>query len=213
MNVGIIDYGVGNLGSVVRALEELRVAPNLITSPSEIDRNSCLILPGVGNFSECMKRLSDGGWPDAIKDSVASGRPLLGICLGMQLLASAGTEGPIDEPLSNTPGLDLIKGSVQRLDKLGCNFRVPHMGWNSINHCGTPNALFAGIPDDTDFYFVHSYAFITDNDEHLLATTPYGIAVTAAVGAGCVWGTQFHPEKSSRAGHRVLKNFLEIVAC
>lgn len=213
MNIGIIDYGVGNLGSVMRALEEFRVIPNLITSPSQLDSSNGLILPGVGNFSECMKRLSDGGWPSAIQQSVASGQPILGICLGMQLLASAGTEGPIDEPLRSTPGLDLIKGSVQRLDRLGCTLRVPHMGWNSINLHGMPSPLFNGIPDGTDFYFVHSYAFVPESEENLLATTNYEVAVTAAVGRGTVWGTQFHPEKSSRAGHRVLKNFLEIVAC
>lgn len=213
MNIGIIDYGVGNLGSVMRALEELRVVPNLIASPSEIDRNSALILPGVGNFAECMKRLSDRGWPSAIQESVASGRPILGICLGMQLLASVGTEGPIDEPLRTTAGLDLVKGSVQRLDRLGCRLRVPHMGWNSIDLHGKPSPLFSGIPDGTDFYFVHSYAFVPETEDDLLATTDYEVAVTAAVGKGNVWGTQFHPEKSSRAGHRVLKNFLEIVAC
>jgi glutamine amidotransferase len=213
MNVAIIDYGVGNLGSIARALEQLGAVPQLITSPSEVQASVGIILPGVGNFAECMSRLNEGGWTAAIQESAGAGMPILGICLGMQLLASVGTEGPIDQPAQTTPGLDLIKGKVTRLDTLGCPLRIPHMGWNSIKLHGAPSKLLEGIPDDTDFYFVHSYAFVTHHNEDLLATTDYGVPVTAAVFKGRVWGTQFHPEKSSRAGHRVLRNFLEIVAC
>jgi glutamine amidotransferase len=131
----------------------------------------------------------------------------------MQLLASEGTEGPPDSPMSKTAGLGLIEGSVQSLKSLGCELRVPHMGWNSVSFQGQSDTLFRAVPDGTDFYFVHSYAFVPAAPDTLVATTAYGISVAAAVGKGNVWGTQFHPEKSSRAGHRVLSNFLETFRC
>lgn len=208
MKVGIIDYGVGNLGSIARALEQLRVSPILVDRAIDLHGKDALILPGVGNFTDCMQVLLKGGWVNAIKDEVHGyGRPLLGICLGMQLLADLGVEGAID-PRVGTAGLGLIPGRVVNLATEGCSLRVPHVGWNSIATSDSKSSLFHGIADGTDFYFVHSYVFRPDQQQSVLAEAVYDIPFAASVGLGKVWGTQFHPEKSSRAGMQLLRNFL-----
>lgn len=211
MKVGVLDYGVGNLGSVVRALEELRVTPLLIDRAVDMHSADCFILPGVGSFTDCKGLLDKNGWTDALNEEVTDyNKPLLGICLGMQLLADLGMEGAANE--NGTPGLGFIPGQVRSLSSLGCSSRVPHMGWNSIT-LTKPSNLLSEVPNDTDFYFVHGYAFEPQNADDVLAVTDYGIPVTAAVGRGHVWGTQFHPEKSSRAGFKVLRNFIEGPVC
>lgn len=211
MKVGVIDYGVGNLGSVVRALEELRVSAVLIDRAVDMHSADCLILPGVGSFADCKGRLDKGGWTTALTEEVVGcEKPLLGICLGMQLLADFGVEGAVDG--QSTPGLGLIPGQVLSLVSLGCVSRVPHMGWNSIT-VSNSESLLNGVSNGTDFYFVHSYAFVAEHPGDVLAVTDYDIPVTAVVGRGHVWGTQFHPEKSSRAGFKVLRNFIEGPAC
>lgn len=212
MKVGVIDYGVGNLGSVVRALETLGVSPVLLSHPAEMRTTDCLILPGVGNFSDCVRLLQEGGWSSALRDEVLDCKqPLLGVCVGMQLLADSSSEGAHEG--KSTPGLGFIPGHVKHLSTFGCALRIPHVGWNSITIESSGDPLFGGIPNGTDFYFVHSYAFDTRDTEDVLATADYGIPVTAAVRRGHVWGTQFHPEKSSRAGFRLLKNFVENSSC
>ena len=212
MKVGVIDYGVGNLGSVLRALEELRVVPVLVDRAADMHATDCLILPGVGNFADCVRLLDTGGWMDALRDEVQGyNRPLLGVCLGMQLLADYSAEGASGGQV--TPGLGFIPGRVQHLRTLGCTLRVPHVGWNSITRTRTADHLLDNIPDGTDFYFVHSYAFVPQDPSDVLATTDYGIPITAAVRRGHVWGAQFHPEKSSRAGFRLLRNFIEGPPC
>jgi imidazole glycerol-phosphate synthase subunit HisH len=212
MKVGVIDYGVGNLGSVLQALEELRVAPVLVNRAADMHATDCLILPGVGNFADCARLLDVGGWTTALRDEVQGyKRPLLGVCVGMQLLADSSTEGAGEG--QSTPGLGFIPGQVRHLTSLGCTLRVPHVGWNSVICTRPDDRLFSGIPDGTDFYFVHSYAFTTQDSADLLAITDHGVPVTAAVRRGHVWGTQFHPEKSSRAGSRLLRNFIEGSAC
>ena len=214
MKVGVIDYGVGNLGSVLRSLEELKVQPVLVNRALDLHANDCLILPGVGNFSDCVRLLSAGGWQSALLDEVRGyGRPLLGVCVGMQLLADYSTEGADDADAERQPGLGLIPGHVDHLRALGCTQRVPHVGWNGVVSTKGDAGLFEGIPDTTDFYFVHSYAFTPEDPQDVLATTDYGITVTAAVQRGRIWGTQFHPEKSSRAGMRLLRNFIMGPSC
>lgn len=214
MRVGVIDYGVGNLGSVARALEELRVTPILVARAADAHTVDSLILPGVGNFSDCAKLLDDGGWVQALRDEVYAGvKPLLGICLGMQLLANTSMEGVVEGAHRSSPGLGFIPGRVESLRTLGCDLRIPHVGWNEVTSRTSVGGLFDGIPDGTDFYFVHSYAFVPDDPSHVLATTVYGIPVTAAVRCGHIWGTQFHPEKSSRAGFQLLRNFIENPTC
>lgn len=214
MRVGVIDYGVGNLGSVMRALEELRVVPILVTRAIDMHATDSLILPGVGNFTDCARLLGKGGWSQALRDEVQGGqKPLLGVCVGMQLLASCSMEGADTQVPDGTLGLGFIPGRVEHLRTLGCRLRVPHVGWNEVTHGATRGGLFDGIPDGTDFYFVHSYAFVPEDSADVLATTDYGVPVTVAVRRGRIWGTQFHPEKSSRAGLRLLRNFVEGSAC
>lgn len=212
MKVGVIDYGVGNLGSVMRAVEELRVTPVLVNRAQDMHATDCLILPGVGHFSDCVQLLNAGGWTQALRDEVLGyNRPLLGVCLGMQLLADASMEGVTDA--QGVPGLGLVPGRVEHLRTLGCLARAPHVGWNAIAKTPTHDHLFNGIPDGTDFYFVHSYAFLPADTNDILAFADYGVPVTAAVRRGHVWGTQFHPEKSSRAGFQLLRNFIAGPTC
>lgn len=208
MKVAIVDYGMGNLGSVSRALAELGAQVHIADHPEQLSAADRIVLPGVGSFADGMTHLSACGWDDAIREQTGTvGKPLLGICLGMQLLASSGTEG------GEMPGLGLVSGKVVRLDTLGCNLRIPHAGWNSVAVAQTDTPLFSGIPSGTDFYFVHSYSFHANAVAQVLAHTDYGVPVVAAICDGHIFGTQFHPEKSSKAGFRLLKNFLELKPC
>tara|TARA_B100000768_G_scaffold108247_1_gene100518 strand:+ start:170 stop:814 length:645 start_codon:yes stop_codon:yes gene_type:complete len=214
VKVAVIDYGVGNLGSIVRSLEELKVTPVLVNRPNDMHFADSYILPGVGSFTDCAKILERDGWNKAILEEVKeAGKPILGICLGMQLLASFGLEGATNKDGKGNKGLGLIPGSVLRLDDLGCQLNVPHVGWNEVKIKNTSNSLFNEIPNNTDFYFVHSYVFIPDNPDHIIATTDYDISVIAAVQNKHIWGTQFHPEKSSRAGFKILQNFINNPTC
>lgn len=202
MKVAIINYGMGNLSSVRRAFEDIGADTIIANHPSALYEANRVVLPGVGAFAEGMAHLNTGGWVPALHEVVVAQRkPLLGICLGMQMLASRGTEGGV------TQGLDLIPGQVRRLDTLGCNLRIPHVGWNEVRYT-TNDVLFDNIPDASDFYFVHSYAFTPAANQHLIATVPYGVDVTAAVRSGHIFGCQFHPEKSSKAGRQLLRNFM-----
>jgi glutamine amidotransferase len=211
LKVGIINYGVGNLSSVGRALEEIRATPIRVDRALDLHRADALILPGVGSFAQCKQILDRDGWTQAIQDEVNGyGKPLLGICLGMQLLADSGEEGATDG--QETLGLGFIPGRVVSLRKLGCKARLPHVGWNSISPL-QENSLLAGVPENTDFYFVHSYGLLTKTPGTCVAVTNYGLNVVAVINHGKVWGTQFHPEKSSQAGLKVLYNFVRIDEC
>lgn len=206
MKVAIVSYGMGNLGSVARALEDLGAQPTIAEHPAALFEASRVVLPGVGAFAEGMSRLREGGWVESLARVVAEGRPLLGICLGMQMLAARGEEGGESE------GLGFVPGRVRRIDALGCRLRVPHVGWNEISY-QDPGPLLAHIPSGSDFYFVHSYAIDALAPADLLATVDYGVPLAAAVRRGHVFGTQFHPEKSSRAGRQLLRNFLDYSPC
>lgn len=207
MKVAIINYGMGNLGSVRRAFEDIGAEAYIANHPAAIYDANRVVLPGVGAFAESMSCLSDAGWLDALHDVVTQQqKPLLGICLGMQMLASVGYEG------RQSAGLGFIPGQVQRLDILGCKLRIPHVGWNEVRY-KIDDAIFNGIPDASDFYFVHSYAFLPESDEHLIATVPYDCDVAAVIRKDNVFGCQFHPEKSSKAGRQLLKNFMSYAAC
>jgi len=210
MKIAVIDYGMGNLGSVSRAISELGGDSFIASNPEQLTVADRIILPGVGSFTDGMENLNINGWVGELQQQIIeNGKPLLGICLGMQLLAESGSEGSGEE---GTPGLSLISGEVVKLDSLGCSLRIPHVGWNSIN-VNNESGLLRSIPTGTDFYFVHSFAFRTNNSDCILATTNYDIPIVAVVGSGHILGTQFHPEKSSKAGFRVLKNFLEFKSC
>ena len=209
MNVGIIKYGLGNIASVHNAIKALDQKSEIIEIPKDINRFDFLILPGVGNFSESKNILDKDGWTDSILDSVINKKkPILGICLGMQLLASWGYEGASNWNKTKTPGLDLIKGEVKSLLDIGCNKRIPHMGWNEISwECS--HKILEGISKNTDFYFVHSYVFVPSDKSHVIAFSNYSSPITAIIAKDHIWGVQFHPEKSSRAGLKLIKNFLE----
>lgn len=201
--IAVINYGISNLGSVISALNRLDAKYQVIEEPEQLSDATTMILPGVGSFSDGMNSLHKGGWFDAIRSAVLEDKkPILGICLGMQMLASHGTEG------GNSTGLGLIPGDVVHLKNICCNLRIPHVGWNDISYINKKCSLFSGIPEGTDFYFVHSYVFQPKSGEHIFAITNYGVPIVAVVGNGIIWGTQFHPEKSSKAGMCLLKNFI-----
>lgn len=197
--VAIVDYGTCNLDSVKRAVEECGGNPVITSEASELERAARIILPGVGAFPAGMRGLAALSLVDVLREQVGKGIPLLGLCLGMQLLATVGREG------GDTPGLGLINGEVRRLDpSLG---RVPHVGWNEVHHV-RDSPLFAGIPSGKDFYFVHSYAMVCADQSDILAETPYCGSVVSVVQKNNVAGVQFHPEKSRRVGFQLLTNFL-----
>ncbi|HOW96255.1 MAG TPA: imidazole glycerol phosphate synthase subunit HisH [Kiritimatiellia bacterium] len=198
----VIDYGFCNLDSVCRAVQECGGDPLLTDDPGQAGSAERMILPGVGNFAEAMKVIRRRGWDRAIRREVLeNGIPLLGICLGMQLLADRGTEG------GDSEGLGLVPGRVIRLPKVRPDLRIPHVGWNEVAQTRS-SPLFEGVPDRKDFYFVHAYHFEVAEPSDVLGVTTHGPDFASIVGRGRVVGTQFHPEKSLRYGLALLRNFL-----
>lgn len=206
MQIAVVDTGIANIGSVCRVLCELGAQPLVARDPAGMRNASRIILPGVGSFSAGMASLKRAGFDTALPLAAGEGKQLLGICLGMQLLADHGSES------GGASGLGLIAGTVDHMEAAGCKERLPHMGWNSIEVVGQ-SPLADGIPSGTDFYFVHSYAFAVKNRDDVVATCDHGGSFVAMVSAGNVHGAQFHPEKSAQAGFRVLRNFLEMAPC
>lgn len=196
--IGILDIGMGNLRSVQNAVYQNGFDPVVIHAAAEFDDLTHLILPGVGNFSAAMPEIETRALRQPILDFVASGRPLLGTCLGMQLLMGVGEEGGIHA------GLGLIPGRVTRLR--GDGLRVPHVGWNVLNMTRS-HPIFESVKEGRDFYFVHSYAAVCEDENDLLGSTEYGGPVTAVIGRANVVGIQFHPEKSQVNGLRMIENF------
>lgn len=196
--IGILDIGMGNLRSVQNAVYQNGFDPVVVSAAANFDDLTHLILPGVGNFSAAVPEIESRQLRQPILDFVASRRPLLGTCLGMQLLMSESEEGGADA------GLGLIDGKVTRLS--GEGLRVPHVGWNILNMT-QPHPVFQNIKSGRDFYFVHSYAAVCEHEADLLGTTEYGGPVTAVVGRANVVGMQFHPEKSQVNGLRLIENF------
>lgn len=208
MSVAIIDYGAGNLRSVRGALKSLGADSEVVADPSDLTRFDLLILPGVGAFGEAIDRLRDAGWIEALRAAVgADGKRLLGVCLGMQLLAKTSAEYGRHE------GLGFLEGDVVGLRDLGCDDRVPHVGWNALSLDQPEHAVFNGLKDGVDVYFVHSYALRTAAKSQVLASAEYGSRFPAVIGGGRVIGMQFHPEKSSTPGLTLLKNVLERWTC
>ncbi|MBM4293807.1 MAG: imidazole glycerol phosphate synthase subunit HisH [Deltaproteobacteria bacterium] len=202
--VAVIDYGLCNLDSIARALEECGGVPTVTAEPGPLKTATHIILPGVGAFSTAMHNLRQAGFEEVLQEQVVHRQiPFLGICLGMQMLAAKGYEG------RETPGLGWIGGEVRRLKPTRVNERIPHVGWNEV-HQQTAGPLFQGIPSGKDFYFVHSYHLCYGQEAHILATTPYCGGFISAVGRDLIFGVQFHPEKSQRLGFQVLRNFLSL---
>jgi glutamine amidotransferase len=199
--VAVVDYGMGNLWSVASALRYLGCDPVLVDDPARVRMAPVLVLPGVGSFRRAMRVLDSHGLSDALRDAVRQrGTKLLGICLGMQLLAERGSEDGISD------GLGLVPGQVDRFEVPGV--KVPHIGFNSVRHAHG-SRLFAGIDDPADFYFVHSFRLCSRSGPGLYAAAMHGEEFVAAYEHGNVFGTQFHPEKSQTNGLRLLRNFLE----
>jgi glutamine amidotransferase len=198
VRVAVVDYGAGNLRSVSRALTEAGATSAVVADPSGLADADAIVVPGVGAFEPAMRRLGEGGLAQPLRDAARAGVPLIGVCLGMQLLFERSAEGaPI-------PGLGLLAGTVRRLPN---GLKIPHMGWNALEP-RRPDALFAGLPPGPYVYFVHSYVVDPADDGVVLASTRYGMSFPSVVRAGNIWGLQFHPEKSSHVGARLLRNLL-----
>lgn len=200
--IAIVDYGMGNLRSVQKGFEHAGVADVVVTGdPAAVAVADGIVLPGVGAFRDAATELRASGLKDVILERIESGIPFLGICLGMQLLADIGLED------GEWEGLGVLGGRCERLPD---GVKVPHIGWNTVAY-PRPSELFAGIPEDTAFYFVHSYRLNPADASCIVGTTHYGVDFAAAVGRGNVYAVQFHPEKSSGAGLELLANFGRIV--
>lgn len=200
----VIDYGLGNLRSVTKALEKVGASVELTSDPERVVAAKGAVLPGVGAFSAGMENLRVLGLLPAVRRRIEEGRPLLGICLGLQLLFTVSEEHGVHE------GLDIIKGKVVRF---GGGLKIPHMGWNAIKPVRQAPAshLFGGIPDDTFFYFVHSYYVMPEDESVTAARCEYGTEFTCAIARDNLFAVQFHPEKSSDLGLKVLENFVKYV--
>lgn len=201
--IAIIDYGMGNLKSVEKAFERVGVRAVITREKGIIDDSDGLVLPGVGAFGDAMANLADSGLDKVIIENVKAGKPLLGICLGMQLLMSNSEEGGLYR------GLNLVEGTVVRFRG---NLKVPQVGWNQIK-IQKPHPLLEGISDESNFYFVHSYYVNPVEKEVEIALTDYETAFPSIIAKGNVYGIQFHPEKSSYPGLRILKNYGVMVGC
>lgn len=199
--IAIIDYGAGNLFSVKNALDYLQIENQITANPAELAAADGMILPGVGAFRDAMTMLNQSGFTEAIKQQVKAGKPLLGICLGMQMLFEKGYE------FGETDGLGLIPGCVQRIDSGG--LKIPHMGWNDLivlHDC----ALSADVQDGDYVYFVHSYRAET-SDDYISCYATYHEKIPGLVFHDNIYGAQFHPEKSGQVGMGILKNFARLV--
>ncbi len=207
--IGIVNYGMGNLRSVQKALERVGTQAQIIDKPEQIETAERLILPGVGAFADGMMHLRDCGMVEPLMQYAKSGQPLMGICLGMQLLFDSSAE---DAPsiVESVKGLGILPGQVVRFqedqgpDKP--RLKVPHMGWNQIDFA-TDVPLFEGLSAGDHVYFVHGYYCVPEDHKDIAATTDYGQPYCSAVHRGNVWATQFHPEKSQHVGLRILENF------
>lgn len=196
--IGILDYGAGNLGSVSYAFRRINAQSKIVRTGAEIRKCDALVIPGVGAFKAGMKGLKPV--KKAVVEFIKTEKPVLGVCLGMQLLFEKGTEN------GSTAGLAILKGSVEKMNAP----KLPHVGWNQVKQ-KRKSRLFAGIKNNSYFYFVHSYACVPKKPECVVGATKFYVEFASVVEQGNVFGVQFHPEKSGRIGEKMLKNFCKIV--
>ncbi|MEZ6059179.1 MAG: imidazole glycerol phosphate synthase subunit HisH [Planctomycetaceae bacterium] len=199
----IVDYGMGNLRSVQKAVEKVGHAADISSDPDQIAKAEKVILPGVGAFRDAIQALREQNLVDCVREHAQAGKPLLGVCLGLQLLFDVSYED------GEHCGLGIVPGAVKRFD-LPRELKIPHMGWNQLQPHGTGNPLLKDVPDDAWFYFVHSYYVEPADDAWTATTTDYGLSFTSMVARDNVFGAQFHPEKSQSAGMQLLKNFVNL---
>ena len=204
MTVAVIDYNMGNIGSVVNACELIGSSVFVANKPNKLTEADKIILPGVGAFGDGISNLLRFGWVESLEEEIRrKGKPFLGICLGMQLLATTGTENGLHE------GIGWIEGVSDVLDIKDTDLRLPHIGWNDvkiINH----GKLFKDIDDNSDFYFLHSYHLVPKNKNIITSVCEYGVQFSASLQFGNIYATQFHPEKSQKSGLSFLQNFLNL---
>ena len=201
--IAVIDYGAGNLQSVVKALNYIGCQNFITDSKEELFKADGAILPGVGSFGDAMDCMNSSGAAQAVLEFAKSGKPLLGICLGLQLLFDDSEESP------GAKGLGLLKGSITRIPNAGGTLKIPHMGWNSLD-IKKHDALFNGIDGEPYVYFVHSYYLKADDESIVSSRTNYGVEIDASVSSGNIYAMQFHPEKSGRVGLQILRNFAKL---
>lgn len=205
MKITIINYGLGNIKAIANVYKRLGIYCEIVSTSDELENATKLILPGVGAFDCAMERLQKSGMKERISDLVLNQKiPVLGICVGMQMMAKSSEEG-------NLPGLGWINGTVKKFDvsKLKSGTLLPHMGWNNIKIV-QDNQLLRGLNDDSRFYFLHSYYFQCEAAQDAIATTDYGGSFIGAICKENIFGVQFHPEKSHQSGIQLLKNFAEL---
>jgi glutamine amidotransferase len=202
--IAIIDYGLNNLRNVQKGFEQAGIPARITSAARDVADAGALVLPGVGAFGDAMANLDELGLLEPLRVAVRAGKPLLGICLGFQLLFEESEEWGLH------PGLGFMPGRVVRLN--AGNLKVPHMGWNAVRERGDC-PLWEGVPDGSYFYFVHSYHAVPGSRELAVGLTEYGGWITAAARRDNVFGVQFHPEKSSRLGLKVLANFGRLASC
>jgi imidazole glycerol-phosphate synthase subunit HisH len=203
LRVALVDYGMGNLASVAKALERAGAQVERTESPEAVRRAGAVVLPGVGAFRDAAARLEERGLDAALRERIAAGVPFLGVCLGLQLLFERSSEG------GEQRGLGVFGGTVDRLDT---QLKVPHIGWNELLWRAAGAGMSAGLPAPAHAYFVHSYAARPCDPSIVAAVTDYGGEVTAAVARGAVWAMQFHPEKSSGVGLHILGNWVAMAS-
>jgi imidazole glycerol-phosphate synthase subunit HisH len=199
--IGVLEVGIGNIGSLTHALYSLGYDWVAVRSADDLAAVSHLVMPGVGTFSDAMQRIDAAGMREAVRTYAQAQMPVLGICLGMQLLANFGEEA------GGAQGFGLIPGEVRHLPRM-IGVRLPHVGWNTVHRCHT-HPVMQGIRDDVDFYFVHSYRFHCAEGKDAVGITDHGEKFPSIVACGSVMGVQFHPEKSQRNGLQLLDNFCQ----
>ncbi len=205
--IGLIDIGLGNQRSVANALDAIGADYRPCQHPEDLAACSALILPGVGSFADASQRIIQQGWLKTLNQEVLDKqKPYLGICLGMQFLATTGFEN------GTSPGLNWIPGEVRPLSPSQPDLTIPHMGWNDVRFQQQDNGLSKGLGANACFYFMHSFQFCTETEGHVKGFTEYGDRVTACVENQHIWGAQFHPEKSQGAGLAVIRNFNHLVS-
>ena len=198
--IGIIDYGMGNLGSVMNACRFLKLPAEVITAPDQIGACDALILPGVGAFGDCMAHLRDHGFVEPVREWIAADRPFFGICVGLQALFEGSEESPDAE------GLGVLPGIVKRFPRTE-GLKVPQIGWSKVRQQDPECPLFKGVPDESYFYFVHSYYADIAREAYAAGITQYGVDYASVVWKGRMLAVQFHPEKSQKLGLQMLRNF------